>query len=92
MYLGDMKEGDEVIANFNLDVPINSLEGKVVDIWVTDLPYEVKIGVEFPDIILDRTFKNKGHSCRGKGKDGFCYYLNLNEIKLKDNRCGTETE
>lgn len=44
MHLDDVKEGDKVIANFTLDVPINSLEGKIVDIWVTDLPYEVRIG------------------------------------------------
>ena len=92
MHLEDVKEGDTVIANFTYDVPINSLEGKVVDVWVTDLPYEVKIGVEFPTIILDRNFENKGHSCRRNGKDGFCHYLNLNEIELKDNQCGTETE
>lgn len=83
MHLDDVNEGDKVIANFNLDTPISSLEGKVVDIWVTDLPYEVKIGIEFPVKLFDEKFECKGHSCRGNGKDGFCYYLNLNEIKLK---------
>ena len=87
MHLEDVKLGDKIIANFTHGVPINSLEGKVVDIWVTDLPYEVKIGVEFLVKIYDRNLENKGHSCRGKGMNGFCHYLNLNEIKPKDNQC-----
>ena len=83
MYLGDVKEGDEVIAEFKIGKISCSLKGKIVDKWVTDLPYEVKIGVEFPNKLYDENFICKGHSCRGKGRDGFCYYLDLKEIKLK---------
>lgn len=92
MHLDDVKVNDIGIANFTLDVPIDSLEGKVVDVWVTDLPYEVKIGVEFLFKIYDKNLENRGHSCRGNGMNGYCYYLNLNEIELKDKQCGTETE
>jgi hypothetical protein len=83
MYLDDVNVGDMVIADFKLGNIIGSLKGKIVDKWVTDLPYEIRIGVEFPDILIDENFECKGHSCRGNGKDGFCYYLNLNEIKLQ---------
>ena len=81
MHLDDVKEGDEVKADFKLGDMVCSLKGKVVDKWVTDLPYEVRIGVEFPDALYDKNFECNGHSCRGKGRDGFCYYLSLNEIR-----------
>ena len=87
MHLDEVKEGEEVIADFKLGNISCSLKGKIVDKWVTDLPYEVKIGVEFHDTLMDENFKCNGHSCRGKGRDGFCYYLNLNEIKPTDNQC-----
>ena len=83
MQLEDVKEGDDIIADFKIGSLSCSTKGKVIEIWVTDLPYEVKIGVEFPDKLLDENFICKGHSCRGNGKDGYCYYLSLNEIKLK---------
>ena len=65
-----MKVGDRVIIIDSLYGYLTNLTGTIVDFLD-----ENTTGVEFDEFV-------DGHDCRGKGKDGYCWYLINREIRL----------
>jgi hypothetical protein len=73
----NLRVGDKVIVSntyvLGCDLPDNS-KGKIIDI---DTHIEIDmIGVEF-----DKPFSN-GHHCNYHGKDGYCWYVSKDNIKV----------
>lgn len=75
-----INKNENIPEHSPITIPENYIQVKIVDIWVTDLPLEVKIGVE---LLGENYHKITLHSCRGRGTKGKCLYLNPNEIFLR---------
>lgn len=83
--------GNRVQFISDKEVDSKTLTGKcgvIVDI-VSDLIDETgdwnAVGIEFDELI-------NGHSCRGKGREGYCWYVNASQISLIESKFEPATE
>lgn len=72
-----MKIGDRVIvkSEYLSIYDKDKCAGTIIDIN----KYEDIIGIEFDDLL------HNGHSCNGKGKNGYCWNVGYRDVIIEDN-------